>query len=945
MKDLGEKLNDIVSQTFDTLYGKFGGKAVLHTSLISKTKAILEAVHDVTIKTCREYYDVIDAVVNRYEKEVGVKPPIGGGTLVKGGNDNEWFQKKKNAGTMTKRFDRYDFYLRKQGFYREDIKKIKEVSEKILSHCANPDATEDRRRGLVVGDVQSGKTANYLALINLAIDYGYNLIVLLAGIPEDLRHQTQSRVDEGVLGAYSETIGNNIEYCGIGMDIKDCFGIPLTNRVNDFKKFIMKNTNTRFKDFNGPVILVIKKNYDVLNTVLDKLEAEAKNHSASKMLIIDDEADNASVSGSGSVINPSTINKQIRGILNKFPVASYVGFTATPFANIFINPDDLPEEDLELFPSDFICQLPTPSTYFGLEKVFGDETHSLRIVDEKEPLFFPEKHKKAAIFEGLSNSLKEAIQTFILGNVIRTLRGQGKKHRSMMINISRYNCPQDDIAHSVEEYLAKLKNIVEQDCNKPTERFIQNSDMKELYDLFNGDFFAQARQGGYDNSTADYDAVEWEKVKAGLYQELKKIKVALINGEKKGDDRLNYDDYKDVGARVIVVGGYILSRGLTLEGLMVSYYSRNSGAYDTLLQMGRWFGYRPGYEDICRVYMTNKNVKCFRAVADAVEDLKCQFKKMEIEGKAPREFGLAVKTSPECLETRALLVTAKNKMFGTSECYMWLNYGGVVADTSKISLDRRINEYNIEVFNQFRNKLALSGEKSSVQNKLFFEHIAKDDVADFVEKLSVHYLNKKFNVKSFSDYIRNSKDFLEWDVLVENGESDNTTYMEKIGFKGWRPVLRQFNIDEDNNVVCGGKDKNTIINPLNFKIGIGITPEQENEILEEKRKLVPSKRYSNLSTKDYLKLRKRPLLVVYAMDLRNPISDKNDVIRETNERCNKEVEMVFGTDNPVMAFAIGFPGDVSKKVMVKYIMNKVMVDQIEKDIDSEDEMEGVCNDD
>ena len=931
MSKLNVGYNDIVGSAVQILTVKWHDKNIKHSELVEEAKKTLGYL-GFEQSSCDAWENLLDRVVHRYETDYGVQSFVRCVTLEKNANDREWFTKLKATGEVeTRYFDRYKAYLRTQGF---PVDGIKHDVEEILSHCANPRNVNliEKRRGLVVGDVQSGKTANYLALINLAIDYGYKIVIVLAGIPEDLRQQTQERLDEGVIGAYSETIGNVVKYCGVG--INNYYGIPLTNRENDYGKFVNDNINAQLRDYKKPVFLVVKKNAKILSTVLERLGNEVKGYESSSILIIDDEADNASISTSKPEEDPTTINGVIRKIFNKFPIASYVGFTATPFANIFINSDDDDLDNLELFPADFICRLESPGTYFGLKKVFGtdnEESHSIRILDSSERNFFPEKHDKYLQFAELAESLKEAIRTFIIGNVIRTFRGQGKAHRSMMINISRFNAPQSEIREVVEEYITKLKNIIEQEKYKKTEDFIRNTEMKALYVLFNDEFFDAAREG---NIGQEILPVAWDNIKEGLYDEVKQIKVTLVNESKK--NRFKYGEYKDVGARVIIVGGYILSRGLTIEGLMVSYYSRNSCAYDTLLQMGRWFGYRRGYEDLCRVYMTEKNVKCFRTVASAVDDLDQQFRQMKTEGKTPSDFGLMVKESPDTLETRALLVTARNKMRNSATKYIVLDYSGESSDTSKIKLDAQINQHNIEEFLLFKNKVGLDVAKSLVQGKLYFTDVRKSDIADFISNLKVHYLNKKFDTAILSEHIRNNSHFEKWDVLIDTGYSANNKLMAMLGFDGYRAPLRGFNISDDYEIVEAGKNNNTIINPTSFNIGLDLTKEQVQEILNRKNELNPGKIYTGLSARDYLERRERPMLIVYPLDLKNEETENNKKNWSTYDAYNKHVKGVFGEDVPVMAFAIGFPGSKSGKSLVEYRMNQIKVNQLEKMLGEED---------
>jgi hypothetical protein len=219
-------------------------------------------------------------------------------------------------------FERYKLYLSKEGFAQKVIDNIELTCEEILAHCANPrtPAVIDHKRGLVFGDVQSGKTANYLGLVNMAYDYGYKIVVLLAGTTNSLRTQTQKRTDKGVIGAKSDSIGNCIEHIGVGFNTCEHYVVPFTNQTNDFARFIQRNLNTAIGDLNKPVVLVVKKVKSILESVAARLqsELEEKGLDSKSVLIIDDEADNASINTARPGNDPTTINRAIRNIFNRF---------------------------------------------------------------------------------------------------------------------------------------------------------------------------------------------------------------------------------------------------------------------------------------------------------------------------------------------------------------------------------------------------------------------------------------------------------------------------------------------------------------------------------------------------------------------------------------------------------------------------------------------------
>lgn len=933
MKNIFEEHGASINTLFNVLYQTLQGKKVPHNDVIMKTKQLYPIILPNLIAS-PDHNAIVKEVVNRYESEVGIKTfdP----DFIDLESEAEYWLYKVKDQIAHPFFDRYKLYLSNDGFEPKVIKNIELSCEQILARCANPNTTAptEKKKGLVVGDVQSGKTANYLGLINMAYDYGYRIVVLLAGTTNSLREQTQKRTDSGVIGAKSDTIGNMIEFLGVGLNTNEHFAVPFTNQVNDFKKFVQKNLNVAIADINKPVVLVVKKVKSILKSVAERLQSELseKGLDCKSILIIDDEADNASITTSKDSEKPTAINQCIRDIFNKFPIASYVGYTATPFANIFINPYD-DESFLDLFPADFIAQLYAPSTYFGGRLVFpnnGTYSKYVRLIYESEPNFLPVKHDKYVEYPAMAESLKEAINSFVICNVIRTIRGNGKKHRSMMINITRFNDTQELVWERVKEYLEKLQNAVEQLSDMSLTEFCKNQYCKSLYDLYTKDvFFKEIREG---LSETDSSPILWDSIQFGLYEEIKKIIVVVINsrngqmnnfdpsGKKK---RFDYDDKKDEGARVIAIGGLVLSRGLTLEGLMTSYYSRNAGAYDTLLQMCRWFGYRPNYMDLCRIYLTQVSIDQFDAVLTATEDLKAQFSEMKLRNKKPIDFGLMILECPDTLET-TLLITSRNKMRGTQVFERRLNYSGVYADTSKMFNEPLKNKHNLIAFSQFcKNvKFEWKGKDDTAKTHKYYmaQHVSQHYIAQLFRDIVIPIENKKFNANGIVEYIENSDKFPYWDVVIANGSSKTPKFMDV------QPVERSFHMRNKNDLIRIGGSNNRVLDPSLLNAGLWYKDDKEDK---------------PLSAKEYCNHRKIPILIVFPIDLKCESLDEDLNINEQVEELAWKTETKNNLGGDVLlAFAYGFPG-VDSKIIVKYRANAVMMDQLIAGTEIDDEDEGV----
>jgi hypothetical protein len=931
MNNIYEQYSASINTLFSVLYATLQGKKIPHNDVVQKVRQLYPIILPDLIASL-DHNAIVKEVVDRYVSEVGIKTfdP----EFIDLDKEAKYWLYKEKDGIPHPFFDRYKLYLANDGFEPKVIDNIELTCERILARCANPKtiALTEKKKGLVVGDVQSGKTANYLGLINMAYDYGYRIVILLAGTTNSLREQTQKRTDSGVIGAKSDSIGNSIEFLGVGLNTNEHFAVPFTNQANDFKRFMQRNLNVAIADINKPVVLVVKKVKSVLESVAERLQSELRDKGldCKSILIIDDEADNASITTSKDPDKPTTINRCIRDIFNEFPIASYVGYTATPFANIFINPND-DDNYLDLFPTDFIAQLHAPSTYFGGRLVFpNDDSHSryVRLISENESNFLPVIHDKYVPYPAMADSLKEAIHSFVICNVIRTLRGHELKHRSMMINITRYNDTQALVWERVTEYLEKLKNAIEQLSDMSVDDFCKNQYCRALYDLYyNDEFFKEIREGSDDGVS---EPITWEQIQAGLYDEIKQFIVLVINsrngqmnnidpaGKKK---RFDYDDKKDVGARVIAIGGMVLSRGLTLEGLMTSYYSRNAGAYDTLLQMCRWFGYRPKYMDLCRIYLSQVSIDQFDAVLTATEDLKEQFSEMQLRDKKPIDFGLMIKECPDTLDT-TLLITSRNKMHGTQVFERSLNYSGVYADTSKMSKSAATNRHNIEAFMRFcRNvEFSLIGkDNTSTTHKYYMaQNVSQHYIAQLFREITVPIENKKFNTAGLAEYAEESDKFKCWDVVIASGSAK-----DRESFMSVRPVERSFHMKSENDLIRIGGANNRVLDPGLLNAGLWY---KEGE---------------TLSAKEYLKHRTTPILVVFPIDLKvDDESNKQLSPEEIAEQEWKRNAKAGFSDDVLLAFAYAFP-DTETKVMVKYRANAVMIEQLTAGIETDDDEEGV----
>ena len=564
------------------------------------------------------------------------------------GDFKPWLPQRRTESASHFYYPRYIRWLGQKGFAPNVLGVLDKDTDKIVGLLGDPQLTTPwSRRGLVVGHVQSGKTANYSGVICKAADYGYRFIVVLAGIQEDLRAQTQERIEEGFIGCTSDS-GAKESVVGVGRHGLARRPSTLTSRQSDFRA-MHATLNMPIQSLSEPLVLVMKKNAKILANLVDWLKSKNKDPSGrisgTPMLLIDDEADNASVNTSASAGSPTSINSRIRELLSLFDKNVYLGYTATPFANIFIDPESVDAMDREdLFPRDFIVSLDAPTNYVSASRLFsadGDLSASLIEVHDHEPAL-PEKHKITWRVPTLPGSLKEAIATFLLARAIRCSRGNHRSHSSMLVNVSRFNAVQTQLTGLVQSEIVRYREASQGHAALPEAEAVRDPVIAELRRVWTEQF-----EGAVPES--------WADVQKQLREAAGPIDVRKINS--KSEDSLDYKRNEDTGLHVIAIGGFALSRGFTLEGLTVSYFLRNSMMYDTLLQMGRWFGYRDGYADVCRVYMTPDAIGWYSHISEAIDELRDEFKRMERAGRTPREFGLRVRSDPE-----SLIITARNKM-------------------------------------------------------------------------------------------------------------------------------------------------------------------------------------------------------------------------------------------------------------------------------------------
>lgn len=805
----------------------------------------------------------------------------------------------------------------------------------LMNCLSNPNIEPEKpifRRGLVIGDVQSGKTATYGGLICKAADAGYKVVILLTGTTESLRKQTQERMEEGIIGFTIRvdkkgTKQKSFNRVGVGLDNEEIRAMAYTSYQDDFvgSSDTLLSTLGSHKNL---VMFIVKKNVTVLEKLLNWLVELNKNVLDGlihvPLLLIDDEADNASINTKMDKSSPTKTNALIRQICTAFNNSTYVGFTATPFANVFIDPDTTEQmTSADLFPEHFIYVLPTPSNYIGAKKIFykDGENHSMLkpITDIDEPdvetlkAMEPEErfsrklyYKHPKEWEGeLPDSLTESIYCYMVANAVRDLRGDSKAPRTMMINVSRFVKVQRYLKKQVEEIVNSIHRAV--DCD-----FHENNKKNRGLPVYQK--FVEVWNRHFGNLGLDQEFVINKKV---LLDAIDKIQVVIVNSDK---DSMKLDYKKYPSMRIIAIGGLALSRGLTLKGLMTSYFYRNTSTFDVLMQMGRWFGYRPNYDDLCQIWTSHTSARWYEEITRSTEELKDDIRQMFEEKMTPKEFGIKVRDESDDLQ-----ITAYNKMRTSFKRTEYLTFWGNLVETPYASLipQNNINSYDAvkllvqRLYASGYSARTYEGSASKHKTKVFYD-VPIDFITFFLSKIEVSRFNAKFDTKTIQEFLNDnySGKLGKWDISIQSGSGE-----EIIDYgHGVKINSAKRDMFVSNNHICF-TGRGTLGGPTDGYVGI--TPQQREaakKAMEEAKRAAgekPTKGASNYTWFKYISDRK-PLLVIYS------IKHSGD---EGDDAINKYLREIG--DTPVMGFGIGFPANVSAdSTQKKYRVNKVFQRQV-----------------
>ncbi len=843
---------------------------------------------------------------------------IGKGEITILSDDIEPWLNEGKANINFELWNRYKLYM-SENDPSFPINDLDDFTDKILDKCVNPkDNNSWDRRGMVVGHVQSGKTSNYVGLINKATDAGYRVVIVIAGTISSLRRQTQERIDVGYIGRNSSAFirENENRIIGVGKYKVNTDIYSLTSSYyktgdeGDFNQSVANRLNIPIG--KNPVVFVIKKNKSILENLIDWFAKDVNANIVDgspklfdvPVLIIDDEADAASVNATKSIEDIKTINRLIRTLLNLFNQNTFVGYTATPYANLFISQEH--NEDLttivknkeykigeDLFPRDFIINIKAPSNYigaakiFGFENPFGDDYEPLDIfreIDDFDPPFFKtiNKNNKEDLPEYLPPSLERAIKSFILTCAIRRLRGHENKHNSMLIHVALLVKWIDRIAYKVNEKTKEFADAI---------RSEDENILRDLKELFEHDFVPTTYNvlENLDYKDIRIKQHSWEEVKKELKKAVSKIDVRSVHGTRSTTnleyhkiEEIDYSRYEKegIGLSVIAVGGSRLSRGITLEGLSVSYYLRTTKMYDSLMQMGRWFGYRPGYVDLCRLYTTWQIFEWFNHITLATEEMRNDFDEMTASHQRPKDFRLKVRNHHGLMTITSL---AKLNFSKSIE----ISFSGTNPQTYQLLKTRNAIESNFKAFKDLISVLGFPEKQNRKESRgkiryLFYPNQQIDSICEFIDTFKIE--QPSIRNATLSEYIKSqSKSFKinDWNVCVISN-TDEKVFIDYVGNTPLKERQEKEDVmtydlhykGESITLGCSVRNQPKITRGSDYYL---IAKNQIDDLKDRQVDLLVNGFRTNKEIKEQRALEKKGLLLLYALDERGTPNVNNGI--------------------------------------------------------------------
>jgi len=776
--------------------------------------------------------DKVFAIYAEQNQEISRVPPV----VLHNKARRKW-EVRSSEGIAWRKLKQYLIDYR--GRTESEVDSLDQATDRILEQLGDPNEFGDDLppvKGLVIGYVQSGKTANYTALSAKAFDAGYKVVIVLSGIHRSLRRQTQIRMNDEL--GIANNFGQRITARNFGPDVIE----PITSMTSEDLEF-GDSQYSGVSGIQGKVLFVVKKNTAVLERLIRWLGEQQKVEVPA--LIIDDESDQASINTGGNrgdisdspdLSNPyepeeapAVINSKVRRLVNLFENISYVGYTATPYANVFIDHQAVDRDAGEdLYPKDFIVSLSKPAGYFGPEELFeevvadrddGEFSLSSKVIEivpssevqELNDLLSSPIFSDSRVVE-LPQSLISAIKNFVLSTAaLCTVKGRNIA-TAFLVHTTPSKTAQNILSELIEKYIRFLQREwrYDQESSRPI--------WEREWLAFSEDFSASSP---YRLTFEDvFEELDRLLVRFG------EINILTLNSD--SPDELDYQ-YQPFGASV-VIGGNKLSRGLTIEGLLVSYFTRKASdpKADTLTQMGRFFGHRKPIVEISRIYTTQELNKAFQEIALVESALRSDIRRYEREGLRPIDFG------PRVLKRASLMPTARNRMGVAAQ--HGRTYSGELVQTTSFPDGRAtvlrnglmVNrlQKNYLVTAEFITKLADMSAPSVDKNSttMVWRDVTSGEVLNFLGQYVGVEDATRFVPAHLCAYIRDlnesavSPELSSWTVAVIGREENPALGSESFGtnFSVGR-INRAIDKDSPNSI-------GTLVTPLSVrKSGSGIS--------------------------------------------------------------------------------------------------------------------------
>ena len=891
-------------------------------------------------ETINEWRDLVLFMQEAAEKTDRILS-LEGQATIQGNEDNQTSAVYRPTG-KTSAWQCYLEKLKSKKFTQESIDAISNATLKVLKQLSADTINKEARKGLVIGNVQSGKTANMAALMAMAADWGYNMFIVLSGTIEALRKQTQERL-------FSDL---NNEGCNLHWRSLEHLKVPMSpgDRAQD-----LDFSNRSYQRY----FTVTLKNGTRLTNLLKWLQADPNSQKNMKIIVIDDEADQASINTADVQREDERkkINKLITNLVNgknadsiitegQFKAMNYIGYTATPYANVLneIGPDSL-------FPKDFISTLAVSREYFGPQQIFGynagdscnyDGLNIIREVNSDDIDDIKSIHSENSNL--IPRSLQDSICWFMCGVSCMRLWNY-KKPISLLVHTSQKIEHHSNIAKAISNWIMRTSdNYIIKRCKILWEEE-RNAFSKELF---------REQYPNYAQDDCDihdypiFEAILPELIKLIAGERLSHIHLAddyerkyhkhihlcidnCARANARDDDyvRLAYPDEKqlaelDFAPAFIVVGGATLSRGLTIEGLISTYFLRSAGQADTLMQMGRWFGYRRRYELMPRIWLTTKTRRQFEFLAELDQELRDEIHTMEVKGQSPKDYGVRVKNSPKVSFIR---ITAANRM-QLSEPATW-EFGGSMKQTFMFDNDANTLNDNLNLTQFFLNQLgkpvAQKPCNTHASNTVLWKNVPFDNRLETFLK-TFRYQERLSVFNDISPLIQWIKDATKrgslenWSVILAGTDNSSRSYWEASPEVKVRKVIR-------NQKILGQEEGVLNIGTLRTATDSLADIDLENASEELKKRMIHPESKDVNDIRIMAGVNNIPQLIIY-------IIDKNSKAQPSS-KSRKDLNAVVD----IVGICINLPGEERTNNVGSIAINvkKYFGDAFDGDADVDDE--------